>query len=123
MPCIKKNTSNDKVKEKDKYLKIVEWSEEDQCYIGSIPGWLGKCCHGKVELSVYKELSDILDEWIDIYKKDKRPLPDPTNKKYSGKFVLRTGPELHQALAVRAMSEGESLNNYLVKRLKKVVSK
>lgn len=110
------------MREKDKYLKIVEWSAEDNYYIGSIPGWIGKCCHGDDELKVYQELSKILNEWIEIYKKDKRPLPHPTSKKYSGKFVLRTGPELHQALALKALNEGESLNKYLVKRLKSVVS-
>ncbi len=35
------------MKKRDHYLKIVEWSEEDQCYVGSIPGWIGKCCHNK----------------------------------------------------------------------------
>ncbi len=108
--------------EKNKYLKIVEWSEEDNCYVGSIPGWLGKCCHGDNELKVCEELSQILEEWIIIYKKEKRPLPDSTNKKYSGKFVLRTGPELHQALSLKALNEGESLNNYLVKRLKSIIA-
>ncbi|MFQ5631294.1 MAG: toxin-antitoxin system HicB family antitoxin, partial [bacterium] len=53
-----------------------------------------------------------MDEWIEIYKKDGRPLPsETTGKKYSGKFVLRTDPDLHQALAIRALNEGESLNN------------
>ena len=41
---------------------------------------------------IFKELCDIVDEWIEIYNKDGRPLPPPTAKKYSGKFVLRTGP-------------------------------
>jgi hypothetical protein len=48
------------MKEKDAYLKIVEWSEEDQCYIGSVPGWVGKCCHGSHELKVYEELCEIV---------------------------------------------------------------
>jgi predicted HicB family RNase H-like nuclease len=34
---------------------------------------------------------------------------------------LRTGPEMHRALAVRALSEGESLNSFVVKALKKTV--
>jgi len=109
------------MKERDKYLKIVEWSEEDQCYIGSIPGWIGKCCHGNDEMEVYKEICEIVDEWIEIYKKDGRPLPPPTNKSYSGKFVLRTGPELHRALALKALYEGESLNSFIVKTLKEAV--
>ncbi len=108
--------------ERNRYLKIVEWSEEDQCYVGSAPGWLGKCCHGSDEAEVYRELCQIVDEWITIYKDDGIKLPGPTNKKYSGKFVLRTGPELHQALAIKALSAGESLNSFLVKNLKKVIS-
>lgn len=110
------------MKERDKYLKIVEWSEEDQCYVGSIPGWLGKCCHGDDELQVFTELSTILDEWILIYKTDGMKLPEPTNKKYSGKFILRTDPELHKVLSLKALNNGESLNSYVVKKLKSVVS-
>ena len=37
------------------------------------------------------------------------------------KFVLRAGSELHQALAIRALNQGESLNSYVVKALKKIV--
>lgn len=109
------------MKERDKYLKLVEWSEEDQSYIGSVPGWIDQCCHGDNEEKVYEELCQILDEWIEIYDNDNRPLPKPTNKKYSGKFILRTGSDLHKALAVRAISEGDSLNKYVVKKLKKII--
>lgn len=107
---------------RDKYLKIVEWSNEDQCYVGSVPGWMGQCCHGKNEIEVYKELSKIVDEWIEIYNGDKILLPPPTSKKYSGKFVLRTGHELHQALSLRAMKEGKSLNSFLIKNLEKIIT-
>jgi len=109
------------MKERDKYLKIVEWSDEDKCYIGSVPGWIGKCCHGDDEMKVYQKVCEIVDEWIELYNKEGRPLPPPTNKNYSGKFVLRTGSELHQALAVRALNEGESLNRFVVKALKRIV--
>jgi predicted HicB family RNase H-like nuclease len=109
------------MKDRDKYLKIVEWSEEDQCYVGTVPGWIGKCCHGSDEMNVYKEVCAIVEEWIRIYKKEGRLLPPPTNKKYSGKFVLRAGSDLHQAIALRALNEGESINNFVVKTLKKAV--
>ena len=110
------------MKTRDKYLKLVEWSEEDKCYVGSIPGWIGKCCHSDDEMKVYTELNTILDEWIDIYNTEGRTLPDPTNKEYSGKFVLRTGSDLHKALVLKALNEGDSLNSFVVKRLKKLVS-
>ncbi len=109
------------MKERDKYLKIVEWSEKDKCYVGSVPGWIGKCCHGDDELEVYKDVCAIVDEWIELYKKEGRPQPPKTNKNYSGKFVLRTGSELHKALTARALNEGESLNKFVIKALKRMV--
>ncbi|MBU4446506.1 MAG: toxin-antitoxin system HicB family antitoxin [Candidatus Marinimicrobia bacterium] len=110
------------MRERDKYLKIVEWSEEDQCYVGSVPGWIGRCCHGNDETKVYKELCQIVDEWIEIYKKDGIKLPQTTVERvYSGKFVLRTGKELHEVLAIKALNAGDSLNTYCVKKLRKTI--
>ncbi len=110
------------MKKKDCYLKIVEWSDEDQCYVGSIPGWIGKCCHGDKEEEVYHQLCQILEEWIEIYEEDKIPLPSNiTAKKYSGKFQLRIDSDLHKVLAVRAMQANESLNNFCGKILKQTI--
>ena len=110
------------MKKKDRYLKIVEWSDEDQCYVGSIPGWIGKCCHGDNEVEVYHQLGQILEEWIKIYEEDKIPLPSSiTAKKYSGKFQLRIDSDLHKALAIKAMQADESLNNFCGKALKKTI--
>jgi len=111
------------MKKKDHYLKIVEWSDEDQCYIGSIPGWIGKCCHGDNEEGVYRQLCRILEEWIEIYKEDNIPLPSSiSGKKYSGKFQLRVDSDLHKALAIKAMQENESLNRFCGKILRNTIS-
>ncbi|ABW66253.1 type II toxin-antitoxin system HicB family antitoxin [Desulfosudis oleivorans] len=111
------------MKDRDRYLKIVEWSDEDKCYVGSVPGWIGKCCHGDNEEKVYRQLCRIVDEWIDIYKKDGQPLPPSiSDKQYSGKFQLRTGCELHKALAIKALQTGNSLNNYCINVLRKEVA-
>jgi predicted HicB family RNase H-like nuclease len=103
------------MKNRDRYLKIVEWSEEDQCYIGRCPGVMLGGVHGDSETKVIQELSGVVDEWIATLKQDRKPLPPPTaGKRYSGKFVLRIGEDLHRALAVRALQAGQSLNNYSV---------
>jgi hypothetical protein len=47
------------------YIKIVEWSNEDQCFIGQCPGIIGPCCHGTNEAQVYAELCEIVNEWIE----------------------------------------------------------
>jgi len=51
---------------------------------------------------------------------DEIPLPaDTTDKKYSGKFVIRVGEDVHKALSIRAMQKGESLNSYCKNLLEK----
>lgn len=64
--------------ESARYIKIVEWSDEDQCFIGQCPGIVGQCCHGDNEADVYAELCQIVDEWLEIFKADGKPLPPPT---------------------------------------------
>lgn len=60
------------------YIKIVEWSDEDQCFVGQCPGVVGPCCHGDNEAEVYAELCEIVEEWLEILKQDGKPLPPPT---------------------------------------------
>lgn len=107
------------MKASDQYLKIVEWSEEDQCYVGTCPGLMRGGVHGEDEALVYKELCQAVEEWIAIHQADGEPLPPATaGKEYSGKFVVRVGKELHKALAIDALRYGESLNSYCVHLLK-----
>jgi predicted RNase H-like HicB family nuclease len=56
--------------ENARYVKIVEWSDEDQCFVGQCPGIIGPCCHGDNEAQVYAELCQIVDEWIALLKKE-----------------------------------------------------
>jgi predicted RNase H-like HicB family nuclease len=61
-----------------RYIKIVEWSDEDHCFVGQCPGLIGPCCHGEIEAEVYAELCGIVDEWIATLKHDGKPLPPAT---------------------------------------------
>ena len=54
----------------DEYTKIVEWSDEDNCYVGSVPELCGPCCHGDDKETVYRELCEIVDEWVEILAND-----------------------------------------------------
>jgi predicted RNase H-like HicB family nuclease len=66
------------MKDSARYAKIVEWSNEDACFVGSAPGLLFGGCHGSDEKAVFDELCEIVDEAIDLYRKDGKPLPPPT---------------------------------------------
>jgi predicted RNase H-like HicB family nuclease len=67
------------VKDSARYVKIVEWSHEDQCYVGSSPGLIYGGCHGEDERAVFDELCRIVEDTIDLYKRDGRALPPPTS--------------------------------------------
>ncbi len=66
------------MKESARYAKIVEWSSEDQCYVGSAPGLLLGGCHGDDERQVFDELCRIVEETIELYHQDGKSLPPAT---------------------------------------------
>ena len=49
------------------------------------PGIIGPCCHGPDEAEVYRQLCEIVEEWLDLARQDGKPLPPPT----AGKNVAR----------------------------------
>lgn len=61
----------------DVYEKVVVWSEEDNCFIGMCPELFDGGVHGNDSLEVFKELCEVVDEWVEIFKKDGKPLPKP----------------------------------------------
>ena len=67
------------MKHSARYVKIIEWSDEDQCYIGSAPGLIYGGCHGPDERAVFEELCQIVDEAIELYRADGKPLPPATS--------------------------------------------
>jgi predicted RNase H-like HicB family nuclease len=66
-------------RESARYAKIVEWSEEDQCYVGSSPGLIYGGCHGTDENAVFAKLCQIVEKAIALYRADGKPLPPRTS--------------------------------------------
>lgn len=70
-----------------RYVKIVEWSDEDGCFVGSCPGLFYGGCHGQDEKGVFAELCEIVEETIELYTKAGKPLPPTTSgKDYANKM-------------------------------------
>jgi predicted RNase H-like HicB family nuclease len=63
----------------DRYPKIVEWSEEDQCFVGSCPGLFYGGWHGDDERAVFEELCEIVSETVALYEREGKPLPPATS--------------------------------------------
>lgn len=67
------------MRDSHRYAKIVEWSEEDQAYVGSAPGLIYGGCHGADERQVFDKLCRIVDEAIELYRQEGKPLPPITS--------------------------------------------
>ncbi len=69
----------------DKYHMWVEWSDEDQCYIGKCPDLITGI-HGDEPLTVFKELNQVVAEVIEHFESSGKILP-----------MVRTRPPMHNA--------------------------
>jgi len=61
--------------------KIVEWSEEDQCYVSRSPRLICAVCHGEDKKAMLEEFCLIVEEAIDLRRADGKPLPPSTSGK------------------------------------------
>jgi hypothetical protein len=58
----------------DQYHRWVEWSDEDQVYIGKCPDLITGI-HGDDPVQVYRELREVVEEVIDHFLQAGKPLP------------------------------------------------
>ncbi len=92
------------------YAARIEYSDEDDCFIGHIAGIndiVGFHADSVAELHIASEES--VDDYIETCEKVGK-LPQ---KPYSGKLMLRISPELHARAAMLADARGKSLNAWV----------
>lgn len=58
----------------DRYHKWVEWSEEDDVYIGKCPDLITGI-HGPDPVSLYAELCETVDQVVEHFESENRVLP------------------------------------------------
>ena len=100
------------------YTYRVVWSEEDREYVGlcaEFPGlsWLAGTMEGAL-----KGITRVVTGVVRDMHKSGEPVPGPLSaRRYSGKFQVRTTPERHRMLAMRAAEAGVSINRFVNDRL------
>ena len=63
-----------------KYTILIQWSNEDECYIVSLPNFpdiMQPCTHGDTYEEALKNAQEVLEMLIESYLEDGQPLPDP----------------------------------------------
>jgi predicted HicB family RNase H-like nuclease len=95
------------------YAAQIEYSDEDQCFVGHIAGIKDVVgFHGE---SV-SELRAAFEEAVDDYLETCARLNRSPQKPYSGKLMLRIPPEIHAAVAVAAEVSGKSINQWAAEK-------
>ena len=98
------------------YQVVVQWSEEDACYVVTIPAWQNARTHGATIEEAVRNAHDVLSLLIESARRHREPIPEP-ERRCSGNLRLRLPVSLHGRLAREAEREGVSLNQWIVSRL------
>jgi predicted RNase H-like HicB family nuclease len=60
------------------YSTVIQWSEEDQKYIASLPEFGPHArTHGKTHREALEMAQEVLDMMIESYQETGKPLPEP----------------------------------------------
>jgi len=71
--------------EQPRYTVIIQWSDEDGCYVVSLPEWGTGC---KTHGSTYEEAARHAHEVLQLLTKDETNLPIPKLFHYPGADVM-----------------------------------
>jgi predicted HicB family RNase H-like nuclease len=102
----------------NRYTYRAEWSAEHGEYVGRCLelAWLSRWA--PTMLQSIADVEQAADEYIAECEALGEEAPAPlTQRKYSGKFVVRTSPALHARLAVEAAEQNVSMNQWAVQKL------
>ncbi len=96
------------------YSARIEYSDEDDCFIGHIAGindLIG--FHGESVSELHAAFEEAVDDYVQTcIKIGKTP-----QKPYSGRVLLRISPEIHARAAMMAEAHGKSLNLWVTELL------
>lgn len=103
-----------------RYPRVIEWSQEDNAFVGSAPPLIGQCCHGNTEAEVAKQLKVIVEDLCEDVLNGVVTNPGRPKTKFSGEFVVRLSPDLHKKLYLLSEARNESLNQFIARKLEAV---
>jgi len=102
----------------NRYAYRVDWSDEDNIHIARILELPGVLSHGSSQEDAIKNAKEAAELALEAMVEDKVELPQPIQAlSYKGKFLVRTTPENHKALILKAAEAGVSLNQYINSKL------
>ena len=96
------------------YTYIIEWSDVDKCFLGSIAELERNMTCGQTHEEVLINLKEALISYITTSLENNMEIPEPLNiKDFKGNITYRTSKERHYQLAKQAKLHGKSINTFI----------
>ena len=109
-----------RITETDLYTYRITWSDEDSEYIGLCAEFPSLSWLDKTPESALHGIRNLVKETIMDMQINNEEAPQPlTNKRYSGKFMVRVPPEVHKRIAIEAAEAKVSINRLVSAKLSK----
>jgi predicted HicB family RNase H-like nuclease len=100
------------------YTYRVIWSEEDKEFVGLCAEFPGLSWLDADQSAAFTGVVSLVEQTLADMEASKESVPNPLSlQKFSGKFMVRTTPEVHRRLAMQAMENGVSLNRLVNSKL------
>ena len=100
------------------YTYRVTWSAEDQEFVGLVAEFPSLSFLDENQVAALQGIVDLVGQIVPDMVENGETLPEPiSEKQYSGKFQVRTTPDLHRKLALEAQETNLSLNRLVNAKL------
>jgi predicted HicB family RNase H-like nuclease len=102
----------------DNYTYRAEWSPDSGEYVGMCIEFPSRYSRALTPHEAIEGVQRVIAEEVaDLVACGAEPPPSITDRRYSGRFVVRTSPQLHARLMVDAAEQGVSFNQWVVQKL------
>ena len=102
----------------DRYTYRAEWSPHYNEYVGVCVELPYLRREAPTAPEAVAAIQEALVEHLHTLRACGDPIPAPLSERsYSGTFSVRTSPELHARLALEAIEQGVSMNQWIVQKL------
>jgi predicted HicB family RNase H-like nuclease len=103
---------------KDHFTYRVTWSAEDGEHVGLCAEFPSLSWLAATPEASLKGIRKVVAQIVEDLRQSGEEVPEPfSDRRYSGRFMVRVPPEVHRGLATRATEEGVSLNRLVSAKL------
>jgi predicted HicB family RNase H-like nuclease len=102
----------------DHYTYRVTWSPDDQEFVATCAEFPSLSWLEADDIDALRGIKKLVAEVAEDMRANGEAVPEPlADRKYSGRFVVRTTSQVHRRLAVEAAEAKVSLNRYINAKL------